>query len=160
MQHDVSSPLRFAISPVSGHRLRAIARIAGMLVCVCAVFVAPLLRAFPIYTAQEEPPTDSWPLASPAVANAKALGRAVADLDTDFTSWIFAATPTEASYLSSIDVGYPSTIEGTSLAEPPLPDVELQSLTIAGMQYSTGFDPSDCSAETGIGACNAIEDAF
>jgi hypothetical protein len=130
-----------------------------MLVCVCAVFVAPLLRAFPIYIAQEEPRTDSPPSASPAVADAKALARVVADLDTDFTPGIFAAMPAEASYLPSIDVGYPLTIEGASLAEP-LPDAELQSLTIAGMKYSTGFDPSDCSAEAGIGACNAIEDAF
>ena len=160
MQHDVSSSLRFPKSPVSRHHLHAIARIAGMLACVCAILIAPLLRAFPIYTAQEEPQTDSWPSASPAVANAMALGRVVADLDTDFTSGILAAMPTETSYLSSIDVRYRSTIEGTSLAEAPLPDAELQSLTIAGMQYSTGFDPSDCSAEAGIGACNAIEDAF
>jgi hypothetical protein len=51
---------------------------------------------------------------------------------------------------------------GPPLEAPPVPDAELESLTIGGTQYSTGlrFDANDCGAKAGVGSCGAIEDAF
>jgi hypothetical protein len=73
---------------------------------------------------------------------------------------VLATVPTETS--SNIEAHHALRIQGTPLAEPPAPDAELQSVTIGGMQYSTGlsFEPNDCYAKAGIGLCNAIEDAF
>ncbi len=138
-----------------------------MVACVCAVPIAPLVSAFPVYTTQAELQTDF------SVANAMLLPDTIAGLHArlggvsdsplvESSPSVLAATPTETQPAPNIEARYPLT-ESPSLAEPPFPDTQLQSLTIAGTQYSTGLalDPNDCKAKAGSGAvCDVIENAF
>jgi len=144
-----------------------------MLACVCAALVTPLVRTAPIYASQEETQTDSLRSASPAVANAMGLGGVIADWHIWFsgiprsvlmdpTLRIFATLPADILSTFNIAADDPLTIEARSHAEPLFTDIELQSLTIGGMQYTTGFsfDPNDCYAEMGIRPCNSSADAL
>jgi hypothetical protein len=81
---------------------------------------------------------------------------------TDPTLRIFATLPADILPTFSVAAYDPLTIEGPSHAEPLFTDIELQSLTIGEMQYTTGFsfDPNDCHAEVGIRPCNSSADAL
>jgi len=167
------SALVFGMSSVSKHRFRATSRLAGILACVCAALIIPLACASPIYAPPAETQTDSLPSASPAVANEMALGGVIADLRTwlsviprlvqmDPTLRIFATRPADIFWTFSIAVDDPPSIEGPSHTEPLFTDIELQSLTIGEMRYTTGFsfDPNDCYAEVGARPCNSSADAL
>jgi hypothetical protein len=63
------------------------------------------------------------------------------------------------SGISDARTAWSEAIEGPSFAEPPIPGLELQFLTISGMQYSTGLgaEPNDCRATAGAAGCVAID---
>jgi hypothetical protein len=80
---------------------------------------------------------------------------------TDSSPGILATIPGATSSSSNFE-RHPSVIQAPPLATPPVPDIELESLTIGGIQYSTGlsFFANDCSAKGAVRPCGAIEDAF
>jgi hypothetical protein len=154
---------------MSSSRLNAIHRFAGIFVCACDVLIAPSVSAFPIYTTQPETRIDFSPQAAPVVADSTALTDVALDFRpqrsgvsdsplADSSPRLLATMQTGTSSSTRIE-DYPLTL-ATPLAAPPVP--ELESLTIGGMQYSSGlnFYANDCSGKPAIGPCDTIEDAF
>jgi hypothetical protein len=95
---------------------------------VCARHPWCPVRALPVYTLQ---PAQTYALSPPSPVLA----------DAALVSWLSDAHPSSAAQ-----------IEDPASAEPPIPGLELDVLTIAGMQYSTGlgFEPGDCHGAAGV----------
>jgi hypothetical protein len=157
---------------MSSSRFHAIDRFAGMLVCFYAALIAPSVSAFPIYATQPETRTDFSSQTAPVAAtlagftdvgpDSQPRQSSVSDSPlADPSLQIFATMPSGTSSSARIE-DHALMLEATPVATPPVPGAELESLTIGGMQYSTGLDlgANHCIAKSGIGPCAVIEDAF
>lgn len=166
-----SVALVFGMPSMSRPHLRAIDRLARILTCVCALVIAPSVSAFPLYTGQQETWLDFSTSAAPLVVNSagpdvgaglqQRWSEAADSRFLDSSPGILATIPGANSSSSNFEGGL-LTMPSPPLATPPVPDTELESLTISGMQYSTGlsFDANDCSARGAMRPCGTIEDAF
>ncbi len=129
--------------------------------------------AFSIHAIEAGPETHSRRLASPGLADETVLINVVPELDARWSvtlnSWlvdpapgIVGSDPLGMSSWSMVEANYLLAIESRSLAEPPSPGPQLQSLLIEGMRYITGLasELNDCNAGSGGGSCAALDDAL
>jgi hypothetical protein len=133
-----------------------------MLVWLCS---AQFSCAFPIYTAEAQlelesssstPPGDTIPQ-DPAASDLHASRAVASPMDSVLNvagTMLSSAPATEARHLLAAT--------GASAFERPFAGSQFQSLTIAGLEYSTGLglDGNDCSGKAAVGVCPSITEAL
>jgi hypothetical protein len=105
-----------------------------MLVSPCVALMALMAHASPIYTTQTNAATFAWP----AFSDATPLERLIVDLPVT------------------------SGVDGPLFSEPNFAGSQLEYLTIAGIQHSTGLDTelNECHFAAEGGSCAAVDDGL